>query len=122
MDLGGNILWQYNTPYPPRDVDAIPPTNLTALENVGKITLDWDDYRAAGNTAYKVYRSTVRGGPYTFLSSVVESAYSDTTVQSGKRYYYVVTAASDPVFESGYSNEASAFLKSGSGGIRKIPE
>ena len=122
LNPANETLWQYMAPYPPWDLDTIAPANLAASAGSGKIVLDWDDYNVGGKTTYNVYRSTVRGGPYTFLSSIIESTYSDTTVKSGIRYYYVVTAASDPGLESGYSNEATALLRSsgGGGGIRKI--
>jgi fibronectin type 3 domain-containing protein len=37
-------------------------------------------------------------------------AYTDSTVQSGVTYYYVVTAFDDQAQESVYSNEARAIV------------
>jgi hypothetical protein len=59
---------------------------------------------------YNVYRSTQSGGPYAAITSSPEAStsYSDTSVQSGTTYYYVVTAVSVSGKESMYSNQATA--------------
>jgi hypothetical protein len=61
-------------------------------------------------TAYNVYRSTVSGGPFTKLNSVAEAAasYTDSSVQAGQTYYYVVTSLTLAAVESMFSNEVSA--------------
>ena len=61
---------------------------------------------------YQVYSSTVSGGPYTKLttSTVSLSSYTDSTVQSGKTYYYVVTAVNSSSVESTYSNQVTAVI------------
>jgi beta-galactosidase len=61
---------------------------------------------------YYVYNSQVSGGPYTKLTSsaVAQPSYSDTSVQSGKTYYYVVTAVDSGGMESPYSNQATAAI------------
>jgi Abnormal spindle-like microcephaly-assoc'd, ASPM-SPD-2-Hydin/Transmembrane protein 131-like N-terminal len=58
---------------------------------------------------YNVYRSTVSGGPYTLITSapVAATSYSDTAVQAGVTYFYVVTAVDANGNESAFSNEAS---------------
>ncbi len=63
---------------------------------------------------YNVYRGTVSGGPYGKLNSTPQAAttYSDSTVQSGTTYYYVVTAVDDNSVESAYSNQATAVVPS----------
>jgi len=59
---------------------------------------------------YNVYRSTVNGGPYSIMNGSLISglSYTDTTVQNGVLYYYVVTAVDGSGNESAYSNQASA--------------
>ncbi len=59
---------------------------------------------------YNVYRSSTSGGPYTLLTSspVAGTTYTDSTVQAGQTYYYVVTSVNSSNVESVYSNEASA--------------
>jgi len=63
--------------------------------------------------SYNVYRSTQAGGPYQFLHQVVDSSsgdklYTDSNVQRGLTYYYVVTSLDSNGTESVYSNEAAA--------------
>jgi len=59
---------------------------------------------------YNVYRSTTSGGPYTLITSSPVSGitFTDTTVQAGVTYFYVVTAVDANGNESVNSNEASA--------------
>jgi len=40
----------------------------------------------------------------------VNAAFSDTNVQSGQTYYYVVTAVNNSGLESGYSNAVQAVI------------
>ncbi|PYV65558.1 MAG: hypothetical protein DMG97_31995, partial [Acidobacteria bacterium] len=59
--------------------------------------------------SYNVYRSTTSGGQYAKIASgVPEPRYSDTTVSSGKTYYYVVTSVDAAGHESGFSAEIKA--------------
>lgn len=71
-------------------------------------TLNWQ--ATANATGYNVYRSTVTGGPYTRLNSVLNAAtsYADSTVASGTTYYYVVTDVSSSGMESAYSSQVTA--------------
>jgi hypothetical protein len=59
---------------------------------------------------YNVYRSDVSGGPYSKLDSslVAMDSYTDSTVQAGKTYYFVVTSVTAAGSESSDSTEASA--------------
>jgi hypothetical protein len=61
---------------------------------------------------YNVYRGTKSGGSYTLVDSslVTIMNYTDSTVQTGLTYYYVVTAVDASGNESGYSNEAAAII------------
>jgi hypothetical protein len=61
---------------------------------------------------YNTYRSSQSGGPYTKLDSSpgTSASYSDSTVQSGQTYYYVVTSVDSDSVESPYSNQASAVV------------
>jgi hypothetical protein len=58
---------------------------------------------------YNVYRSAVSGGPYTLIttsSPTPGTTYTDTGVQAGMTYFYVVTAVDSNGNESAFSNEA----------------
>jgi hypothetical protein len=63
---------------------------------------------------YNVYRSTTSGGPYTKLNSalVPTTAYTDSSVQSGLTYFYVVTAVDSGGRESFNSNQTTAAIPS----------
>jgi hypothetical protein len=62
--------------------------------------------------SYNAYRSTISGGPYTKLnsSSLSSALYTDSTVQGGHTYFYVVTAVSSAGQESPFSTEVSAIV------------
>jgi hypothetical protein len=69
---------------------------------------------ASAVAGYHIYRSTLSGGPYTKQtpSLVSGTAWRDTSVVAGQRYYYVVTAVDLSGQESGYSNQASDLVPS----------
>jgi fibronectin type 3 domain-containing protein len=70
-------------------------------------------WQASGSAVgYNVYRASTSGGPYTRLNSVVNAAasYADSTVQSGRTYYYVVTQLDSTGMESGYSSQVAAVI------------
>jgi cellulose 1,4-beta-cellobiosidase len=83
----------------------LPPTNLTATAGNAQVTLQWD--AVPGVVGYRVKRSTTSGGPYSTLTTVTTSSYTDTAVTNGKTYYYVVSAL-DASTQSANSNQASA--------------
>jgi rhamnogalacturonan endolyase len=82
------------------------PTNLSAtLYSTTQVRLSWT--ASAGATSYIVRRGTASGGPYTTIATgVTTTSYSDTTVQIGPTYYYVVAAVS-ATNGSANSNEAA---------------
>ena len=61
---------------------------------------------------YNVYRSTLSGGPYAKLTTATDAntAYTDSSVQSGTTYYYVTTSVDASNAESAYSNQATAAI------------
>jgi Abnormal spindle-like microcephaly-assoc'd, ASPM-SPD-2-Hydin len=61
---------------------------------------------------YNVYRGSQNGGPYVLISSgtAVSSSYTDSSVQSGQNYYYVVTGVDGSGNESVYSNQTQAVV------------
>jgi hypothetical protein len=63
-------------------------------------------------TGYNTYSSTVSGGPYNKLTSspIPGTSYKDTTVQTGKTYYYVVTSINSAGEESNYSAQVTATI------------
>lgn len=74
------------------------------------VDLSWN---ASSSTVagYNVYRGSQSGGPYQILNSSLQSlAFTDSTVQSGTTYYYVVTAVDANGLESAFSTEAPAII------------
>ena len=73
--------------------------------------ISWDP-SSSSVAGYNIHRGTVSGGPYTKLNSSLQVAttYTDSTVQSGHKYYYVTTAVGSNGVESTDSNEAQASI------------
>jgi fibronectin type 3 domain-containing protein len=102
--LGGAILAT-------ESVDLAPPAapaGLTATEGNGQVSLDWS--ATAGAAGYHVYRSVVTGGGFIRVTDapITTTDFSDTGLQNGRTYFYVVTALDAAGNESAWSNEASA--------------
>ena len=72
-------------------------TGLAALPGgaSGKITLVWNPVLEEDLEQSNLWRSTTTGGPYDFLASVPVglTVFTDTNLEPGTTYYYVVTAA-----------------------------
>ncbi len=75
------------------------------------VSLSWTA-STSSVAGYNVYSSTVPGGPYSKLTSapVPSTDYTDSSVQQGNTYYYVVTAVNSQNQESGYSGQTSAVI------------
>lgn len=72
------------------------------------VALSWSPSTSAV-AGYNVYRSEVSGGPYTKLDSSIVTAdsYTDSTVQGGQTYYFVVTSVTAAGVESADSAQVS---------------
>jgi archaellum component FlaF (FlaF/FlaG flagellin family) len=77
--------------------------------NVG---LTWTASVSTDVVGYNIYRGTASGGPYSILDSapVAADAYSDSTVQSGQTFYYVVRSVDNTGTESVNSTEVQAII------------
>lgn len=59
-----------------------------------KVELNWA--ASPGASGYNVKRTTTSGGPYTLVASEIpEPSFTDTTVQHGLTYFYVVSAVNE---------------------------
>jgi Abnormal spindle-like microcephaly-assoc'd, ASPM-SPD-2-Hydin len=76
------------------------------------VDLTWDVSTGPDAVGYNIYRGGVSGGPYARVNSVLDSstAYTDSTVASGRTYYYVTTAVDGSGVESGYSSQVRAVI------------
>ena len=66
------------------------PLGLVATAGSQQVNLTWT--ASSGATSYHVKRATTSGGPYTQLAAPTGASYSDTGLNNGTRYYYVVSA------------------------------
>ena len=82
-------------------------TGVTPI--VHSVSLSWSDGDTTV-TGYNAYIASVSGGPYSRLTSspIAGTSYIDSSVQSGRTYYYVVTALDSTNQESTYSSEIAA--------------
>lgn len=84
-------------------------TGVTPI--VHSVSLSWSDGDTTV-TGYNAYVASVSGGPYSRLTSspIAGTSYVDSSVQSGRTYYYVVTALDSTNQESTYSSEIAAIV------------
>ncbi|NBI31136.1 hypothetical protein ERL59_19570 [Chengkuizengella sp. YPA3-1-1] len=81
------------------------PSGFTAISGSSEVQLSWDD--SIGAESYNIKRSTSVGGPYTIIvNDITKTSYTDTTVENGTTYYYVVSAVNSSG-ESENTNEVS---------------
>ena len=84
------------------------PTGLAVLAGATAIELGWDRNTDADLAGYRIYRAT-GDGDFVWLPGEMEPpAFRDTTVKSGQRYRYVITAVDRLGNESGRSEPAEA--------------
>ena len=89
------------------------PTGLTAVAGNAQVSLNWN--ASSGAKSYKVKRATVSGGPCTTIASgVATTSYTDTGLNNGTSYYYVISAV-NAAGESANSTQASATPSAASG-------
>ncbi len=83
------------------------PQDLTAAAGVGRVDLAWSPSGAYTAHGYEVSRSASIDGPYVSIyvtNNWTTPAYTDTKVENGKTYYYVVAALS----QAGSSGQSQA--------------
>ena len=66
------------------------PVGLTAASGNGQVMLSW--IPASGATSYNLKRSSVSGGPYTTITSLAATTYTNSGLVNNTTYYYVVSA------------------------------
>ncbi|MCT4564478.1 MAG: LamG domain-containing protein [Maledivibacter sp.] len=81
------------------------PINLIATSGNKKVNLSWDKVEDAEK--YIVKRSTTKGGPYEKIGETKETSYTDSGLDNGTTYYYVLCTVKNEA-TSPNSNEASA--------------
>ncbi len=81
------------------------PTGLAAQADDNQVNLSWN--ASAGASAYNVKRATSISGPYTNVAGPTSSPYSDTALNNGTTYFYILSALNNEL-ESGNSAPVSA--------------
>lgn len=92
--------------------DAVSSTAKPAA-SIHTVKLTWD--ASPGNIkGYYVFRGESSGGPYSSLTPSPVSAleYTDSDVESGQEYFYVVAAINNGGHESNYSQQVSVLIPS----------
>jgi hypothetical protein len=89
---------------------AVSGTGISSTSH--SVALSWSASTSSGVTGYNVYRSTVSGTSYTRINSSPTASlrYTDGSVASGGRYYYVVTAVNSSGAESARSSQTTAII------------
>jgi fibronectin type 3 domain-containing protein len=74
------------------------------------VNLSWNASSSNNIVGYNVYRGTLPES-YALLTSMnATTSYTDSAVQNGQTYYYVVTAVDSAGVESAYSNQTQALI------------
>jgi hypothetical protein len=84
-----------SAPLPVKPKDSYPPavpSGLTALAAPNSIELTWDRNQETDLKGYLVYRAAGEGEFERIASDIETPAYSDRTVEAGKRYRYAVSS------------------------------
>ncbi len=91
---------------------AITVTGTGVSGTAHSVALSWGASSSSGIVGYYVYRSTTAGNGFARLvaSPLSGLKYTDGSVQSGKTYYYQVTAVSSAGVESPRTPEATAVI------------
>ena len=88
--------------------------NINRKQKPHTVTLTWQSPSPAKGiqvTSYNIYRSTIRGGPYAKIATKITTLkYTDLIVNSGRTYFYVVTAVDQYKRESKYSGQTQATI------------
>jgi fibronectin type 3 domain-containing protein len=114
--------------FDPTAAGAVSGASVTIVSNAGglvvplsgsgnaaaqSVSLTWTASSSSDVVGYYAYRSTTSGSGYVKLdptSPASTEQYTDSTVQSGTTYYYVVTAVDSNDVESDYSGQATAVI------------
>ncbi len=91
------------------DSIALSGTGVTAVSH--SVSLTWSP-SASSVIGYNAYSSQQSGGPYTKMTSTPDAAtsYTDSSVQAGQTYFFVVTSVDSSNVESAFSAEVSALI------------
>ncbi len=84
-----------------------PPTNLVATPQNKSISLTWTASASPNILRYRIYRGNASPASI-LIDSTTGTAYTDSGLTNGNKYFYRVSAVSTEMIESAFSNEVSA--------------
>ena len=87
---------------------------------IGQVTLTWDPSTDPDLGGYKVYYGTVSRDYNVSVDAGNWTSCTIASLEDGETYYFAVTAYNTELSESGYSNEVSIKIGSGSW-LRSMP-
>jgi cellulose 1,4-beta-cellobiosidase len=67
-----------------------PPSSLAAAGGSAQVSLSWP--ASVGANSYNIQRASMSGGPYVTVGCSTTTSYTDSGLQAGTTYYYVVSA------------------------------
>jgi Sec-independent protein translocase protein TatA len=95
------------------------PYGLSASPSASNVLLTWNS--STGSTSYTIRRSAGAQDPWLIHAmNISELAWTDTDVQPGKTYHYVVTGVNE-TGESGNSDEVTATIPGGEPAAAALP-
>ncbi|HEV8581564.1 MAG TPA: fibronectin type III domain-containing protein [Thermoanaerobaculia bacterium] len=107
-DNVGFVVVDLGAVTPPDITPPAPPTGLTATAGNKQAILDWNDNTETDLASYRVYRSTNSAGPFSLITTVAVSNFTNTGLKNNTTYFFYVTAVDTSGNESGPSNQVSA--------------
>lgn len=86
-------------------------TTITSVASKNSTTLSVKWKKVSGASGYIVKRATSKSGTYNVIATITSGStvtYNDTTVTTGKVYYYKVETTNSNTGQTGYSGNSSA--------------
>ncbi|MGG1398868.1 S8 family serine peptidase [Bacillus salipaludis] len=113
-DAGFKLKFDFNTPitadtnvYAQLVKNPAAPTSLkAATADYNKLHVSWA--KVSGVTGYEVYRSTSKSGTYSKVATVSTTSYNNSSLTTGKTYYYKVKAYRTVAGKKVYGSYSSA--------------
>nr|WP_314897850.1 LamG-like jellyroll fold domain-containing protein [uncultured Flavobacterium sp.] len=84
-------------------------SNVIVAAGDAKNSIEWDPIQ---NFSYNIKRATTSGGPYTIIGNTASTKFTDTSINNGTIYYYVVSSV-DGTTENSSSTEVVATPNTG---------
>lgn len=101
-DYGNSVDLEFVSYTQPKAPVSVKISNVASS---GKIKLTWG--KVNGAVKYEVYRARAINGQYSLMKTTTTNAYTDTTAEAGKVYFYQIKAVTDMGIASEFSSKVS---------------